>query len=418
MGYKELYRYLEDHGDLNIKLFPSRLRIRSITFFLYALAVLRSEHHSKLWAGCVSRSVKASEDGEPHYCYTMISYLRLLSGVGEFIAKEGFSLIWTSTEPYGESVALRIIAEVTNSPAIAVWGRNYIAINRLRENKWEKLFSITKGKELLTRIKVQIRNDYPGQASISARGSFNRDIINTVPEANVTSYHDISGRVVIFCHDLFDAVNMWGPSIFPSLVQWLVFTVRTLKHKKIEFLLKPHPNQSHKSARRLNELIEEYSLQNFILDSVDTETVLSERPSAVVSNHGSVLIDAAVWGVPVATCGTSLSSLLGITPVAKNRSEYRRQLVQPRSPLVHQAVAARFASQFTNNEKFDHVISVPLIWKLNTERREKIPVPSSVLKEDCRDSRTHKCRVRDRLECHEGEKLIGLIKNEARYLSY
>jgi hypothetical protein len=145
--------------------------------------------------------------------------------------------------------------------------------------------------------------------------------------------------VVIFPHIFWDATFAYGEDIFEDYKDWFESTCKCLANiSKLKIIIRPHPdlewkkklisNQSFDHIKYFKSFVgalKKKSKSDFILlpanSNIDALSLI-KLANCILTVRGTVGLEAACFGVPTVTCGTSRYSNLGFTIDSVSKSDY------------------------------------------------------------------------------------------------
>jgi hypothetical protein len=277
----------------------------------------------------------------------------------DFVKNKQVVLLATS-EPYIESILLRLIGRYTNTRTISYTTREYLAFVVEPNEFWPTVidfeFIISNMNNKFLRVSASPMNfEYTTGSSILVGKSKKNNLDEVELECN---------SVFIFCHDFLDAPSLFGYGIYNDLQTWLIETIAILIENNIKFYIKAHPNQIERSSQIFKELTKKLGVEKNIINH-HNETIFQSQPSLIVTNHGSISLEAAVRGVQVSVTGPCVASLGGVLLPWKSKFDYYKGLVDIRGVKVDQKLALRLAASLKYKQyKFKY--NVPTIYSLNS----------------------------------------------------
>jgi hypothetical protein len=137
---------------------------------------------------------------------------------------------------------------------------------------------------------------------------------------------DINGAVVVFLHDFFDSPHVYPDLIFPEFWAWVCSTIEVLIDAKINFFLKPHPNQIEISSEVVNKLRAIYPDVKWVPQSVTNVQLVNAKICCGVTVYGTVSHELAYLGVPTIACARHPHHAFDFCKTAKSVAEYEGYL--------------------------------------------------------------------------------------------
>lgn len=153
----------------------------------------------------------------------------------------------------------------------------------------------------------------------------------------------VSGSIVIFLHDFFDAPHIYSWILFPDFYTWITHTIDYCIAQKILLYIKPHPCQSNDSKSVVADLIVKYNgfdCVNWIESNIPNSNIFAAKPKLIVTVYGSVAPEACFAGIPVLLAGDNPAINFPIAKIAWSREEYFDALMNPSSVLLGDPEAA------------------------------------------------------------------------------
>lgn len=148
---------------------------------------------------------------------------------------------------------------------------------------------------------------------------------------------NVSGAVVIFLHDFFDAPHSRDGLIFNDFWSWIIETIETLSANRINFFIKPHPNQSSESEKVVELLLDKFSKIKIIRASTSNAILFESGIVCGVTAYGTVTHELAYFGIPSIACAKHSTHKYTFCRTANSIEEYRQMLATadliPCSPI-------------------------------------------------------------------------------------
>lgn len=346
----------------------------------------------KLFFAAKQRQIRRSKNGKVSNIISTLYFLRgLYQSIGMFsFSKDKNVLFFPNEEPYVEAYSIRLAAKaLPQKTSIIYQSESFVAIQEDRLDLAPALCDFKSLKKLLKncindKLKKNInKNILPEKVYMGSKKIGNLNLY----EKNYKLNKDINldGHAIIFMHDFFDAPGVYGKGLFDSLVDWFEFTIDVIKKNEIKFYLKSHPNQLIESKNLMHKLIKKYELEHYLIDNLSSKQIYDSNPKYIISNHGSVLLEALQHQIPLAFSGESLVSLLGIISKPKSKLEYAQMILSPKKPKLDKEVLVSFVNQMKNYE-FPLKYSIPLSHSDHEFFLKKNPVNTRHLREICENS--------------------------------
>jgi hypothetical protein len=139
---------------------------------------------------------------------------------------------------------------------------------------------------------------------------------------SVDAVPEVNGAIVIFLHDFYDSPHIYRDMVFCNFWEWVCFTIDTLNNSKIQFFVKPHPNQISLSDEVLSKLKIRYSDISIISSDVTNTQLAKANIVCAVTVYGTVANEMAYLGVPTIACARHPHVSFNFCRTAKNKEEY------------------------------------------------------------------------------------------------
>ena len=136
----------------------------------------------------------------------------------------------------------------------------------------------------------------------------------------------VKDYVVIFLHDFYDSPHVYKNLIFSDFWSWATYTIDALIQAKIDFIIKPHPNQIPLSDVALNELREAYPGIQIISSKIDNTMLVQAGIKLGITAYGTVAHELAYLGVPSICCAQHPHHTFNFCLTASNIYEYGKIL--------------------------------------------------------------------------------------------
>jgi hypothetical protein len=145
----------------------------------------------------------------------------------------------------------------------------------------------------------------------------------------VVDIPDVRDHVVIFLHDFYDSPHVYGDFIFVDFWAWIVETIDILQMAKINFSIKPHPNQIPESDQAFELLISKYPDLNVLSSKTSNELLAKSGIICGVTAYGTVAHELAYLGIPTIACAKNPHQDYDFCRTARSLTEYREFLLSP-----------------------------------------------------------------------------------------
>lgn len=196
----------------------------------------------------------------------------------------------------------------------------------LREAVAKELFEGYASGDWFSEVGTQFRTEIMGKDAVTRA-------LGLAPEKKTA---------VLFAHMFWDATLFYGKDVFRDYKEWFVETVKVAcRNTALNWLIKVHPANLVKLNRDgyQGELAELAAIREEIgelpphVQIMPPDTPVSTYSLFSVMDYcltvrGTVGIEAAVFGIPVLTCGTGRYDRLGFTVDASGREEYLERLTR------------------------------------------------------------------------------------------
>jgi hypothetical protein len=165
-------------------------------------------------------------------------------------------------------------------------------------------------------------------------------------KVNKSAVPDVSGQIVIFLHDFYDSPHIYPNIIFQDFWSWIIFTIETLQKAKINFWIKPHPNQIDLSDIAIKDLIKKFPNLNILPSKITNKQLASGKMKVGVTVYGTVAHELAYMGVPSITCSKDPHHAFDFCLRAKNIKQYRSFLLKSDKIFVDSSYLKQQALQY------------------------------------------------------------------------
>lgn len=211
----------------------------------------------------------------------------------------------------------------------------------LSPKTWELLKSAPLPDAAREAVRRELFDGYASGAWFSEVGTqFRTSIMEKDAVTRALGLDPEKKTAVLFAHMFWDATLFYGKDVFRDYKEWFVETVRAAcRNTALNWLIKVHPANLVKLNRDgyQGELAELAAIREEIgelpphVRLMPPDTPVSTYSLFSVMDYcltvrGTVGIEAAVFGVPVLTCGTGRYDRLGFTVDASGREEYLERL--------------------------------------------------------------------------------------------
>jgi len=194
---------------------------------------------------------------------------------------------------------------------------------------------------------------------------------------------------VIYAHSFLDAQLWYGNDGFVNLYDWLEFTIKKLKEKKVRVLVKSHPNFYNKSIGQLKTVDHEEFMKLSNKYSSDEVVFLNQpikngdllktinKKTILISHHGTALLEGLYSGFK---CISSIATLwdkeIKITNQWKNQKEYAALLNKNwnnlKMPKKNDLLNLIYQIFLTPNSLYGNKHYLEIISKISKISREKM----------------------------------------------
>ena len=185
-------------------------------------------------------------------------------------------------------------------------------------DKYKQLFSslsnkekkIKKAESLLNR-RLSGKND--AATFYMKKSSYSKDEMNIKFKKS---------SVVIFLHDFYDSPHVYKNFIFVDFWQWLIFTIRILKKKNINFYIKTHPNRIASNDKIIKDLKLLIPEEHWLPENVNTKQLVSLGMICGITAYGTVAHELAYLGVHSICCARHPHYSFDFCKTANSKKEY------------------------------------------------------------------------------------------------
>lgn len=156
----------------------------------------------------------------------------------------------------------------------------------------------------------------------------------------------IDGAVVIFLHDFYDSPHVYPELVFDDFWRWINFTIEVLQRARINFFLKPHPNQIALSDEALGRLRQERPELQWLEVGVSNVELARAGMACGVTVYGTVAHELAYLGVPTIGCARHPHHAFDFCRTARSLMEYENMLLSYRVVPISKFNMQRQALEF------------------------------------------------------------------------
>jgi hypothetical protein len=142
----------------------------------------------------------------------------------------------------------------------------------------------------------------------------------------------LSDAFVICAHDIFDSPNLHGEGLFVDHFQWLDYTLNLLLSSGWPVVVKWHPNAREKCVKVHSWFENKYRSVTYISGLIPVNNLLDIKPRCVITQFGSITVEATYKGLAVISTGKSIYEVFGLGFFPKSIKEYSA-LIRDRSLL-------------------------------------------------------------------------------------
>jgi hypothetical protein len=165
----------------------------------------------------------------------------------------------------------------------------------------------------------------------------------------------LKNAVIIYLHDFFDSPHIYDDMLFPDFLDWITTTVSILTQHKIQFYIKPHPNQIKESEEVLDKLSEMLSELKILPSSINNKQLAESGISCIVTVYGTISHEMAYLGIPSITCARHPHISFGFCFNASNLTEYNKLLKKSQNLIYDKDLMKREALEFY----YMHNLNIP-----------------------------------------------------------
>jgi len=324
--------------------------------YLPSALIFYGINYSEIWRAARERAARKSNQEIAPLGLTILLSLKNLQVTAKIISllKHNDVVFLPTSEPYIESIMLRLISRSYNKPCVNYTPREYMGFV---SEPMEFLPTLIDIENIRTNLQKP-----PGELSSATEGySTGGDLATFFSSVkNHSSERNLSRAIVVFLHDLLDAPGIFGRGNYENLMDWMVDTITILKESGAEFYIKPHPNQIKSSSIILNRFVKKHDISKHLIN-LPSQEILDLRPKLIVTNHGSISLEAAAAGVPILIAGEALVTLAGITKKITGQLEYRNHL-RSAIPMTIDTNRALHLRQIIKTSEYKWKIEKPILF--------------------------------------------------------
>lgn len=312
--------------------------------------------YKAIWYAAYQRAARKSATPVPNHFLVFALILKNLYVMLHLLdfSKRNNVIFLPTSEPYIESLILRLIARELRVSCVSYTAREYLGFVI---EPYKFFPTVIDFENIISAIQVQQVDIQLTKVTYSTGG----DLVSSIrPSTQNLEELDLSSSVVIFLHDLLDAPGIFGKGVFSSLQEWLDETIRTLTENRINYFIKPHPNQINASKRITAEFIKKNSLEGHIID-VSSAEILHGRPKLIVTNHGSISLEALLHNTPVLVSGQSIATHIGLMKPISDKKSYLDHLKNIKPNKLLKTVPNNLLDIISNHE-YNYKIEKPILF--------------------------------------------------------
>lgn len=142
---------------------------------------------------------------------------------------------------------------------------------------------------------------------------------------------DLNGAVVIFLHDFYDSPHAYPDLIFDDFWGWTCFTIEYLLRARVNFYIKPHPNQISSSDMVVEKIKSKFNDLKWLNSDVNNKELCEMGISLGITVYGTVANELGFLGVPSLSCARHPHHAFSFSRTAKSKGEYGDLLSNIRS---------------------------------------------------------------------------------------
>jgi len=383
----------------------SNFTFRLIIFFKIVLNSDISDFKA-LYLASIQRQIRRSKNAKINRLIASLYLLKNLYYIGTLAPylKNHDVILFPTSEPYIESMLLRYLSKHFPESKLFIYsGRDYLGIQN-------SIYDYSPSHINLEKIKSEIINLINNDLNvhkISGVKKYNPGTKYLGNDFSNINLKLIPGSYYIFAHDFFDAPAIYGQGVFDDLVSWFEFTIDYLIKNKLNFYIKPHPNQLKESDFILNNILDKFNLSHDVILKMSLEDIKKNDPECrIITNHGSVIIEAIQHEIPIISSSPSIASYLGFHTPAWNLDTYKKNILTP-NPIIFKHSLMYLLAE-TKHCEFDFYIEFPLIYS------RKINIENSIrtcheLKQFCNGNIQYKIEVEKACDSFNFKKIIEFL---------
>jgi hypothetical protein len=171
---------------------------------------------------------------------------------------------------------------------------------------------------------------------------------------NKVTVPNVAGQAVIFLHDFYDSPHIYPNLIFQDFWSWVLFTIQTFQQAKINFWIKPHPNQIDLSDKAIKDLIRKFPDLRILPSRVTNKQLAKNGMKVGITVYGTVAHELAYMGIPSITCAKDPHHAFDFCYRATSIKEYRSLLLNKNEILFNRFLFKKQALQFFYMHNFYH----------------------------------------------------------------
>lgn len=131
---------------------------------------------------------------------------------------------------------------------------------------------------------------------------------------------------VVYLHDFYDAIGAYGDAIFDDHFQWADFVLSILTDRKLNVVVKSHPNARPENRVPIEHLKRKYGKKALFCEGVSTAELFQCSISCIFTVYGSIILEAARMGITTITAGRHPYCAFPISINPKTTEELRRSI--------------------------------------------------------------------------------------------
>ena len=113
-------------------------------------------------------------------------------------------------------------------------------------------------------------------------------------------------KILIFPHDFFDAVHVWGNTLFSDFYEWLKYLGKLSEKTNYDWYIKNRPNFDGKFKRYqpvtnyyINKIVKDFPKIKLLPNNYSHHQIMREKVDFVLTCYGSVGAEYAYFNIPV-----------------------------------------------------------------------------------------------------------------------